>query len=81
MRKHAIEVIGWSGTVAILAAYAMNSLGVLSAAHPSYQILNLFGALGVGLITWLRKAWQGFVLNAIWALVALFALLQLAITS
>ncbi|MBX3463604.1 MAG: hypothetical protein KF830_10560 [Planctomycetes bacterium] len=70
------DAIGWYGMVAILTAYALLSFrwidqGVL------YQLLNLTGALGVGLVCWRRRTWQAFWLELVWAGVALLALLRL----
>lgn len=73
----AVELAGWLGTVLILIAYVLSSLGYLSTATVSYQLMNLLGALGVGLITYLRKAFQGFVLNLVWAVVAFIGLARL----
>lgn len=70
------EAVGWYGMLAILSAYALSSFGVL--AHGAlYQLLNLTGGLGVGWICWQRRTWQAFWLEAIWAAVALVALLRL----
>lgn len=72
-----IEIVGWLGTALILVAYVLSSLGYLSTSTVSYQLMNLLGALGVGLITYLRKAFQGFVLNLVWAIVAFIGLTRL----
>jgi predicted ferric reductase len=72
-----IELAGWIGTALILVAYVLSSLGYLHTATISYQLMNLLGALGVGLITYLRRAFQGFVLNLVWAVVALIGLARL----
>lgn len=70
------EVVGWYGMVAILAAYALSSFGVIG--HGAiYQLLNLTGGLGVGVICWCRRTWQAFWLEAIWAAVAAVSLLRL----
>lgn len=64
---------GWYGSVAIVAAYAANSHGWLERGT-LYQLLNLTGALGVGLVCWRKRAWQPMSLEVVWALVALSAL-------
>ena len=69
------EIIGWYGALAVLGAYAMLSLNLIEVGTV-YHVLNLTGACGLGLISWLKKAWQPFSLNAIWAILALIALLQ-----
>jgi hypothetical protein len=70
------EVVGWYGTAAILGAYALSSFGALKASDRSYQLLNLTGALGVAWVCWRKATWQPFWLEAIWAAVAVVALLR-----
>lgn len=70
-----MEILGWYGTLAILAAYGLNSHGHLEQGA-TYQLLNLTGATGVGLVCWRRRTWQAFALEAAWGLVALSALIS-----
>ena len=70
-----MEAIGWIGTFCILGAYGANSMGWLDTGRP-YQLLNLVGAFGVGLICWTRRTWQAFALEAAWGTIALVALLR-----
>lgn len=74
------EVAGWYGTAAILAAYALSSFGVLGTADRAYQLLNFSGALGVAWVCWHKRTWQAFWLEAIWAAIAIVALLRSALT-
>jgi|KBSSwiStaDraftv2_1062776.scaffolds.fasta_scaffold511907_2 hypothetical protein len=67
---------GWYGTAAILAAYALSSFGVLQSADRVYQALNLTGALGVAWVCWHKRTWQAFWLEAVWAAIALAALVR-----
>ena len=67
------ELAGWYGTAAILTAYGLSSFGWLEQG-PLYQLLNLTGAAGVGLVCWRRRTWQAFWLEAVWGAVALVAL-------
>ena len=68
-----VDVLGWYGTVAILSAYALSSFDVLEQGA-LYQLLNLTGAAGVGLVCWVKRAWQPLGLEVVWALVAAVAL-------
>lgn len=69
----AFEVAGWYGTLAILGAYAGVSWGLFETGV-TYQLLNLTGAVGIGLVCWRRRVWQPLVLQATWAIVAIAAL-------
>ena len=75
------EIAGWYGTVAILAAYALSSFGVLTTAERSYLLLNLTGARGGAWVCWRKRTWQAFWLEAIWAAIALVALVRAALAS
>ena len=68
-----VQALGWYGTAAIVGAYAAGSWGWLEPG-PLYQLLNLTGAAGVGLVCWWRRAWQPFWLEVVWAAVAAAAL-------
>lgn len=71
------ELIGWLGMAAIIIAYALVSFGWLSAQTFVYQILNGLGALGIVFISFKKKTYQPGVLNAIWAVIAAIAIVQL----
>lgn len=73
------EIAGWYGTVAILAAYAASSFGWLGTGDRAYQLLNLTGALGVAWVCWHKRTWQAFWLEAIWAAIAVVALVRAAV--
>ena len=75
-RRAFTEVIGWYGFAAILGAYAASILGVLVVASPAYRLLNLTGALALVIDSWPDRNWQIIVLNAIWAGVAVIALIR-----
>ena len=71
----AVDLLGWYGTLAILSAYALSNFDLLEKGA-LYQLLNLTGALGVGLVCWYRRTWQAFWLEAVWGLIALVALVS-----
>lgn len=71
------EVVGWYGTVAIIGAYGLSSFGLISPHNMWYQLLNLTGALGIVVISLTKKAYQPAVLNIIWTIIALIAIVQL----
>lgn len=71
------EIAGWYGVLAILGAYVLLSFEVLESNSVAYQLLNLTGALGVLVISVHKKVFQSILLNTVWALVAIIALVQL----
>jgi len=72
------EIIGWYGTAAIVMAYILLSFNVMQAGIV-YQLMNVTGAIGIFYISFKKKAWQPGVLNLIWALIALVALISILI--
>ena len=73
------EIAGWYGAVAILAAYALTSFDVISSNSLAFQLLNLTGALGVIAIAIHKKVNQSILLNAVWAVVAIVAIVNIFI--
>ena len=76
-RKNVAELFGWYGTVAILSAYALLSFKVIESDSLTYQLLNLTSALGIVAISFMKKVRQPGVLNLVWALIALIAIIGL----
>lgn len=70
-----IEVIGWLGTALIVGAYGLLSQGVIETGD-LYQCMNLAGAIGVGLVCWVKRTWQPFALELVWGIIALLSLLR-----
>lgn len=73
-----VDLLGWYGTVAILSAYALSSFDLLEQGL-TYQLLNLTGAAGVGLVCWYKRAWQPLGLELVWGLIAALALVRVLI--
>lgn len=62
---------------AIILAYAFVSFDVIKAESIIYQLLNFTGAIGIVIISLVKKAYQPATLNIIWTIIALFALLKI----
>jgi hypothetical protein len=73
------EGLGWYGVAAILIAYALVSFDVLDSDTEWYQLLNLTGAAGVAIIAFAKRAYQPVVLNTVWAVIALVALVNIVL--
>ena len=71
MKRKIINIFGWYGVAAILGAYALLNFGILEARSIIYQLLNLTGAIGVGVDALNDKDWQPVVLNLVWAVIAI----------
>ncbi len=78
-RHPLIQFLGWYGVAAILFAYALLTLGVLTSHAVWYQLLNLTGAIGLVLDGYVDRDYQPMTLNLIWTAVALFGLISLLV--
>lgn len=77
MQRHTVQNIGWYGVIAILLAYGLLSFRVLTLESVWYLLLNLTGAIAIALEARSKNDRQPMVLNIIWALVALAAIVRL----
>lgn len=63
-------MFGWVASLMILCAYSLTTLGLLASTDARIHILNLLGAIGIGTVTFVKRAYQSVLLNAVWAVVA-----------
>ncbi len=77
MKIQSVNIIGWYGVFAIFIAYMLVNFGLLTITNQWYLLLNLTGALAILVETWAKRDYQPAVLNILWALVALVALIRI----
>ncbi len=70
------ETAGWVGTALVVLAYILVSTKRVSGSSHTYQLLNLFGAIGVGANVLYQHAIPSLVLQIIWAGIAVFSLIR-----
>jgi hypothetical protein len=75
--KVAIEVIGWTGALLILAAYALLSSGKLRAQSLTYHLMNILGAAGFVVNSGWNGALPSAAMNVVWIGIGLYAVYQL----
>jgi len=69
----------WIGTIGVsllLIAFALNISGKLSATAKFYLILNIAGAGLAGVSSYMIKFWPFVVLESVWVIATIFALLK-----
>ena len=76
--RAAIEIAGWSGAGALLAAYALVSLRRLKGDGVVFQIMNILGAAGIALHSGTNRAWASASLNLVWIAIGIVALARRA---
>jgi hypothetical protein len=70
------QVLAAIGAALILLAFWALQTGRLRAEQASYQLINLVGATLLATAAAMTSSWSFVVLNTVWALVALWALLR-----
>ena len=74
----AVEIVGWSGALLILAAYGLLSAGKLTGRSRLYQWMNVLGAAGFVVNGWRHGALPTTTLNVVWMLNGGIALWRIA---
>ena len=69
-----VETVGWLGAGLVILAYVLISMGKVSGSSASYQVMNVFGALGIAINSLWNGAIPSTATNVIWMGIGLFAL-------
>ncbi len=77
MKNKITEILGWYGVVAVIGAYALLSFNIVESNSLIFQILNLTGAVGIVVDALDDKNIQPAVLNIIWGIIALIAIVNI----
>lgn len=76
LRKYVWEIAGWTGALFALLAFSMNSLGAISSQSVMYLGMYSLGCLLMALYGFSKKAPASWVLNVIFLLMGIFALVR-----
>lgn len=71
-----ITSLGWIGSGLMILAYYLVSAQKIESSNPKYQLLNLFGALGLGIHVFHQEAWAALALELIWGAIAFVAFMK-----
>lgn len=77
MKYSLVQIIGWLGMLLILAAYFFVSFDLLLPDSIWYQGMNIVGSAGIIAVAFTKKDWQPMVLNIVWILIAIVAILRI----
>ncbi|MCE7863653.1 MAG: hypothetical protein DYG99_08935 [Bacteroidetes bacterium CHB5] len=72
-----ITALGWVGSVAVIAAYALNSLQKIKSNSTGFQLLNLTGAVLLIINSIFKEAYPFTFINSVWAVIALVSLFRI----
>ena len=71
------QVLGWIGTFLVVLAYYLVSTNKINATSKRYQLINLFGAIGVGFNVFHQQAWPALALQVVWAIIAIVSIIKI----
>ncbi|MEK7498820.1 MAG: hypothetical protein AAB611_03110 [Patescibacteria group bacterium] len=71
-----LQIIGWLGTALVVLGYFLVSSNRMRGTSTAYQLINLFGALFLGIHMALLRTWPGLTLQIVWGIIAIFSLIR-----
>jgi len=71
-----IDILGWLGAIAVLAAYLLVSSNKIDSKSVIFQLLNLTGAALLIVNTVALKAYPSAFVNVIWSSIAIYFLMK-----
>jgi hypothetical protein len=71
-----IDVIGWAGMALVLLAYLLITSRRLGSESKLYQVMNLFGAIGLIINSFVNGAYPSAGLNIAWSFIAFYSLFK-----
>ncbi|MBX2897704.1 MAG: hypothetical protein KF763_19845 [Cyclobacteriaceae bacterium] len=72
-----ISALGWIGSVAVITAYALNSLQKIKSNSVSFQLLNLSGAVLLIINSVFKEAYPFTFINTVWAIIAIVSIIRI----
>ena len=71
-----IQIIGWTGTILLFTAYALNTWGYIESTGPIYGFSNLIAALLLGIRVYADRNWSNLILEIFFGLIAITSLVK-----
>lgn len=71
-----IKIIGWIGTLLLMATYLLNILGVINAQSLVYLFFNLLAAFCLGMRVYKDRNYSNVFLEIFWAIVAIIGIIR-----
>jgi hypothetical protein len=75
--KLTIDILGWIGSIAVIAAYGLNSYQKIKSDSYSFLILNLTGGIFLIVYSYYYTAYANTFINVVWVIIAVPALIRL----
>ena len=71
-----IEIVGWTGSVAVLIAYGLNSYQKIQSDSMLFYLLNLSGGIFLIIYTVYKEAFASTFINIVWVIIAFTAIIR-----
>lgn len=71
-----VDIVGWAGAVLVLGAYALVSTSRVDGNSVTYQMMNVLGAAGMLINTYVRGALPSAAVNLIWIGIGFYVLIK-----
>lgn len=71
-----IEISGWIGTFLIVLAYFLISNNKVDSTSRNYQLMNLVGAIAIGINVYYKQSWSTLALEFVWSAIAISTLIK-----
>ena len=72
-----INILGWIGSIEVLAAYGLNSYQKIKSDSILFYLLNLTGGFLLIVYSVYKEAFPNAFINIVWVIIALVALIKL----
>ncbi len=69
-----IDIVGWVGSVEVIAAYGLNSYQKIKSDSLTFQLLNLTGAIFLIINSIYKEAYPFTFINTVWSAIAVVAI-------
>lgn len=69
-----IDILGWIGSVEVIAAYGLNSYQKIKSDSLIFQLLNLTGAIFLIINSIYKEAYPFTFINTVWSIIAIVAI-------
>ena len=70
-----INILGWVGSVEVVAAYGLNSYQKIKSDSLTFQVLNLTGAIFLIINSIYKEAYPFTFINTVWSVIAMVAII------
>ncbi len=69
-----IETMGWIATIIFIMAYYLITTNKVNNDSISYHLINLIGAIMLGINVYYHRAWPSFGMEIIWVLISIYGI-------